>query len=132
MKTYPSNAKQNGPLTNTEQFLCKCGCGEYGFNRAIGRKREYINETHKTRAKRARRKARQTEARVYLTPKGIQKAEQLAKTNYARIWDMLTIEEQWMLDLAQRHPEGVEVFWRAVAAFQQRVKENKFSLYGEG
>lgn len=129
--TSPSKNLQHTLFANTEQFCCACGCGQFGFRRATGRKRMYLNDTHKKRVMRARRKERQTDTRVYLTPKGIKKAEQLAQTNYARIWDMLTIEEQWMLDLAHRHPDGVEVFWCAVHAFQQRVKDGKFSLYGE-
>lgn len=93
-----------------------------------GRKRLYLNDTHKKRVARRKRQARSTDTRVFLTPKGIQTAEALAHADYARAWDMLTLDEQWVLELASKHPSGTNAFWQAVGSLQRRAGQQQFTL----
>lgn len=131
IKTFRSNLQQT-TLRGYEQAQCQCGCKEYFMRRTDTRPALYKNPTHKKRAARARARARSTETRVYLTPKGIKRASELAETNYTRLWDMLTIEEQWVLELANRHPSGTYAFWYAVETLQRRAGLQAFTLKDEG
>lgn len=120
MKTSRSNTKQQ-TLPGMEQALCACGCGNYFMRVTRGRKRMYLNDSHKKRVMRARRKARQTDTRVMLTPKGIARACELAGRNIAALWEQLTPDEQWVLHLAEQHPSGAEAFWYAVETLQRQA-----------
>jgi len=122
-RSKKTNNNQQSLFANTEQFLCKCGCGMYGFRKATGRKREYINDTHKKRVMRAKRKAKQTDTHILLTAKGIAKARELAGANMDYLWDVVTSDEQWVLHLAAQHPSGVEAFWMACSVLMRRETE---------
>lgn len=126
-----SGNTQQGLFSDTEQFLCKCGCNQYGFRSKRGRKREYIDATHKKRVQRAKLKERQNETRVVLTPKGLALAETLSKTSYERVWDMLSLEEQWVHELSTHHPSGVVGFWKAIMMLQRRAEKGTFADFSE-
>ena len=57
-------------LPGLESTLCACGCNKYFMRSTRGRKRQYINATHKKRAARALAKQRQSNTRVRLQPLG--------------------------------------------------------------
>lgn len=113
----PFKTKEQRLLPGLEQALCACGCGEYFLRVTRGRKRLYVNDTHKKRVMRAKRKERASETRVRLTPKGIAKAAELAGRDYVPVWDMLTPDEQWTLHLAKTHPNGWDAFWLSIMVF---------------
>lgn len=67
----PTRTKGDQPtLPGLESALCGCGCGKYFMRSTRGRKRQYINNTHKVRAARALAKARQGNSTVRLQPLG--------------------------------------------------------------
>jgi len=101
-------------LPGLEQALCACGCGEYFMRVTRGRKRLYVNDTHKKRVMRAKRKERASETVVRLTPKGQAFVDRLAGREYESYWETLTNDEQWVLHLANQHPSGARVFWETV------------------
>lgn len=132
MKTSRSKALTNQTtLPGMEQALCACGCNTYFMRVSRGRKRLYLNDTHKKRVMRRKRTERQTETRVMLTPKGLATAEALASAQYSRVWDMLSLDEQWVHELSQKHPNGVAAFWKAVATLERRAQVGTFASFGE-
>lgn len=118
--TSRSKSTDGQLFANTEQFLCKCGCGQYGFTKATGRKREYINDTHKKRVMRARRKERSENTPVRLTVKGMRLADKMAGREYSSLWENLTAGEQWVVHLAANHPQGYHGFWTSVLMLTKR------------
>lgn len=127
-RSKKTNNNQQSLFENTEQYLCKCGCGLYGFRKATGRKREYINDTHKKRVMRAKRKAAQTDTRILLTAKGIAKAREMAGADINYLWDIVTGDEQWVLHLAAQHPSGIEAFWMACSVLMRRDTERYMTV----
>lgn len=119
--TSHSKTTNQATLPGMEQALCACGCGRWFMRVTRGRKRLYLNDTHKKRVMRAKRQQRASETVVRLTPKGIKLAERIANTSYTALWDMLTPDEQWVLHLAEQHPSGMLAFWQAVATLQRRA-----------
>lgn len=93
MSIRPHN-KQQLPLVGMEQAQCACGCREYFMRIATGRKREYINGTHKKRAARAREKLARTETTVSLTPKGLVYFNTKDESEFMRLWEGFTPVEQ--------------------------------------
>lgn len=128
MKAKPAN---HTALPGMEQALCACGCNQYFMRVSRGRKQLYLNASHKKRVARRRAQQRQTETRVMLTPKGIATAEILANTKYERIWEMLSLEEQWVHELSTHHPAGVAGFWKAIAMLQRRAELGQFASFAE-
>jgi len=120
MKTSRSSNKQQSLFANTEQFLCKCGCGQYGFRKATGRKREFINDTHKKRAQRAKRKHELTDQPPTLTPANERLVSKMAGREYSSLWENFTDSERWVVHLATQHPQGYDGFWRAVLMLTKR------------
>lgn len=118
--TRKASNNQKALFADQEQFLCGCGCGQYGFRRARGRKREYINQTHKKRAQRARQKAVLSNAEPKLTAVQLWKAKQMANRDYSSLWENLTAGEQWVVHLAAQHPEGYEGFWQSIVRLTKR------------
>jgi len=112
---------QQGLFQDTEQFLCKCGCGQYGFRRAVGRKREYLNATHKKRAQRARRGAGSLNDVYTLTPKGKRLAARIAAKSAADKWDALTFDQQHALYLLSQHPSGFNAALEAIVSLLPRA-----------
>lgn len=107
-------------LPGMEQALCACGCNTYFMRVSRGRKRLYLNDTHKKRVMRRKRTERQTDTRVMLTPKGIALAEKLSGRDYTKVWGALTLNEQWVLHLGTQHPEGLQAFWEAVSSLMRK------------
>jgi hypothetical protein len=127
MSKKPAN-KNQAILPGMEQALCACGCNTYFMRVSRGRKRLYLNDTHKKRVARRKAEARRTETRVFLTPKGIWTAEELAGARYDRVWELLTLNEQWVYELSRQHPAGTFGFWEAVNKLQRRAKAGMFTL----
>jgi len=122
---------QQSLFSTTEQFLCACGCGQYGFRKATGRPRLYINETHKKRVFRRKRTERSTETHILLTQKGMAKARELANAPVEYLWDVLDADEQWVLHLAATHPSGTEAFWVACSTLMRRDTSRYLEMRSE-
>jgi len=121
MKTSRSKIPTNQTiLPGMEQAKCACGCGTYFMRVSRGRKRLYVNDTHKKRVARARRSARQSETTITLTPKGKLLAKTLAGMPFGDVWDNLDMDSQWTLHLASQHPSGSLAFWESVMKFIKR------------
>lgn len=84
---FPSKAQQT--LPGIETALCACGCGQYFARAKQPNPARYCNPTHKKRAQRAREKARRSETRVKLTPKGWNYLQ--ADSDFARseLWEWM-------------------------------------------
>ena len=63
-----------------EEYACACGCGEMLTYSGVGRPQLYVNDTHKKRAYRARKKAEQaaTQAVTQLAPQTASQATMTA------------------------------------------------------
>lgn len=81
-------------LDGIEQVLCKCGCGHYFMAAKTPRMREYLNDTHKKRAARARAKARTTDDTVRLTGKGWLYMNTGAQDDLDLLWENFEPNEQ--------------------------------------
>jgi len=112
MKTSRSN-KQQSLFADQEQYVCACGCGQIGFRNKRGRKRLYINETHKKRVSRRKAAAERPEYFSALTKAGLQVAARITGLSYPEKWITLTNDQQHALYLLDQHPRG---FHAGVAA----------------
>lgn len=119
-----------GLFAAQEQFLCGCGCGQYGFRRATGRRRLYLNDTHKKRVMRAQRKARQETSTAHLTPNGwlyfLTKDDALLQ----EIWDSLTLTEQEIVAVMCNRGMKPQVFIDAVLSLFALERGGKRELSG--
>lgn len=115
MKTSRSN-KQQSLFANTEQFKCACGCGQIGFRNSRGRKRLYINDTHKKRVTRRKQSDRQPQWRTVLSAKGMRVAAHLRKLAEGEAWENLNNDAQHALYLLSQHPRGFEAGLASVIA----------------
>lgn len=86
-------------LAGIEQVLCKCGCGKYFMAAKTPRMREYLNDTHKKRAARARAKERRTDSRVKLTPKGWLYLHAPGDRERQVLWELMSEPEQAVIKL---------------------------------
>lgn len=87
--------KQQALFADAEQFLCECGCNQYGFRSKRGQKRKYINATHKKRAQRAREKAERERNSILYTPPGwLYFAPDTTEHLRARLWETMTDDEK--------------------------------------
>jgi hypothetical protein len=77
-------------LSGVEMAWCKCGCGQSFMRAARGRRREYINKTHKKREARRLAKSRQTDTRVSLAPKGYLYLNARDNREISALWGAMT------------------------------------------
>lgn len=73
-------------LPGVELAWCKCGCGQSFMRVARGRRREYLNKTHKKREARRLKKERQTETTARMTPKGYLYLHSADKREFEALW----------------------------------------------
>lgn len=97
-------------LPGMEQALCACGCGEWFMRTKRGRTRLYINETHKKRVMRAKRKERASESVVALTPKGWLYVTAKDDDTLNKLWAELTDDERMVIAAMCRAPMTAEKF----------------------
>lgn len=114
------NNKQQSLFKDTEQFLCGCGCNQYGFRSKRGMKRLYINATHKKRAQRARIKSKRDFVDPLFTEAMNRLADKMAQRDYSSLWENISEDERWVVHLASQHPGGYDGFWRAVLKLTKR------------
>lgn len=84
-------------LPGLEQALCKCGCNEYFMRVAKGRRREYINATHKKRAARRLAKERRVDTPVRLGPLGYLYLRTTHEDTARHLWSQLGGPERAVL-----------------------------------
>lgn len=87
------------PLPGVEMAWCKCACGQSFMRVAKGRRREYLNKSHKKREARRLARLRRTEARVNLTPKGYLYLNAHNHDEIAALWAVMTPAEKALITL---------------------------------
>ena len=81
-------------LPGIESALCRCGCGQYFMRATRGRKREFINPTHKKRYHRAKAKTLRTDGTVRLQPLGWLYLRTSSTETANHLWNQLNGSEQ--------------------------------------
>lgn len=81
-------------LPGIESALCRCGCGQYFMRSTRGRKREFINATHKKRFHRAKAKTLRTDGTVRLQPLGWLYLQTSSIDTANHLWKQLNPQEQ--------------------------------------
>lgn len=87
------NANQMA-LPGLEMAWCKCGCGQSFMRAARGRRREYINKTHKKREARRLKKQRSVATTVRLAPKGYLYLHARDNRELSALWEAMDPSQQ--------------------------------------
>jgi hypothetical protein len=85
-------------LPGMYQALCACGCGTYFTASDKGKRRKYLNDTHKKREARRLKKVRRTESTVKLTPKGWLYYEARSDVDIENLWNGFNSDERKIIE----------------------------------
>lgn len=85
---------EQGILPGLELAWCKCGCNQSFMRVAKGRRREYINDTHKKREARRLEKLRRTDTRVRLAPMGYLYLHASDNREISALWDAMSATDK--------------------------------------
>jgi len=92
-----STVAKQATLPGIEQAICGCGCNQYFMRSTRGRKRIYINATHKKRALRAREKAARVNSGVTLQPVGWLFLATHDADTAKHLWEQMSAQNQAVL-----------------------------------
>ena len=102
-------------FSDVSQKVCACGCGSTFLISGKGKKRLYLNDTHKKRAARKLKKERQTETRHRLTPVGWLYLATKDSEMAWKLWEQFTPLEReiiWFICESDHHfTETIGAMW---------------------
>lgn len=85
-------------LPGVEMAWCKCGCGQSFMRVARGRRREYINKTHKKREARRLAKERSVSTTVHLAPMGYLYLNARDNRELSALWTAMDPSQQAVIN----------------------------------